>query len=149
MYKEEICLFHLWIINKSTEIHVLILKCCHFVFKLLQLTVCTLQKELLWLVKNSLFLSVQNYITCDKNIRPCEQAKYLLIISALRPQKEVHGLALFTYILSCYALPSNDLSYIALQVSSHSVHMNVGSDKHIIIFTNDKCFGLTGACQRV
>lgn len=147
MYKEEIFLFHLWIINKSTEIHLLILKCFHFQFKILQLTVCTLERELLWLVKNSLFMSVQNDITCD-NILLCQQAKYLLLISVLRPQEEVHGLAVFMYPLSCYAFPSSDLSYISLQLSSHSIHMDVGVDNHIIIFTNDKCFGLTGAWWR-
>jgi hypothetical protein len=72
----------------------------------------------------------------------------LLVISVLRLQEEVHGLAVFMYALSCYAFPSSDISYIALQLCSHSSHMNVGIDNCIIIFTINKCCGLTVAFQR-
>jgi hypothetical protein len=69
----------------------------------------------------------------------------LFVISVLMPQEEGHGLAVFMYALSCYTFPSSDLSYIAMQLRSHSIHMNVGIDNCIIIFTNNKYFGLNGA----
>ena len=40
------------------------------------------------------------------------------------------------------------LSYIPVQSSSHTVHINVGSDYHVTNVQRDKRFGLVGICHK-
>jgi hypothetical protein len=52
------------------------------------------------------------------------------------------GVAWLEQILAMFCYSCRRLWYIPFQPSSHSVHTNVGSDNHVIIFANDKLFGL-------
>lgn len=51
-----------------------------------------------------------------------------LPLAKLRLQKKSYGLTLLIHSSSCYASPSSIPLYITLQSSSHSAHMNVGSN---------------------
>jgi hypothetical protein len=70
-------------------------------------------------------------------IRKKEMVNDFLRADKLRPQKEVSSVRTLRVSSSCKTSPSRVLSCILLQLSSHFVHTNAGSNKRFT-FTSER-----------
>jgi hypothetical protein len=86
---------------------------------------------------------------------PCVQINSVsTTATVLRPWKEVHWIKPPPFLCLVFMLPlAAYFAGIPLQLCSHFVYRNVGSDKPLKAFTKDNCLGLlclsSGSCRGV